>query len=106
MDEPAAFTLHSENLGALPLINHFLSRLRAVELLERYVPCNDARLAVAPSAALGVLDDAPGDFVRSVKQLVDLLRQLGEIVPPGALADHIEEAIGGLHRGIVAYSSL
>jgi ATP-dependent RNA helicase HelY len=51
-------------------------------------------------------DDAPGDFVRSVKQLVDLLRQLGEIVPPGALADHIEEAIGGLHRGIVAYSSL
>jgi ATP-dependent RNA helicase HelY len=51
-------------------------------------------------------DDAPGDFVRSTKQLVDLLRQLEEIVPAGELSDRIHAAITGVHRGIVAYSSL
>ena len=51
-------------------------------------------------------EDAPGDFVRSVKQLVDLLRQIQEIVPPGSLADRISVATEGLHRGVVAYSSL
>jgi ATP-dependent RNA helicase HelY len=51
-------------------------------------------------------DDAPGDFVRSVKQLVDLLRQLGEVIPPGELRNTLSRAVDGLHRGVVAYSSL
>ncbi|MDQ3985694.1 MAG: DEAD/DEAH box helicase [Actinomycetota bacterium] len=51
-------------------------------------------------------DDAPGDFVRSVKQLVDLLRQLDEVAPEAQLAATIEQAINGLHRSVVAYSSL
>jgi ATP-dependent RNA helicase HelY len=51
-------------------------------------------------------EDAPGDFVRSVKQLIDLLRQLLDIVPPGELSDGIEAAIDALQRGVVAYSSL
>ena len=51
-------------------------------------------------------DDAPGDFVRSVKQLVDLLKQLADVAPAGPLARTIDEAIKGLHRGVVAYSSL
>lgn len=51
-------------------------------------------------------DDAPGDFVRSTKQLVDLLRQLEEVAPSEDLLIKIREAISGVHRGIVAYSSL
>ena len=51
-------------------------------------------------------DDAPGDFVRSTKQLVDLLRQLIEIAPDEPLARALKESMGRLHRGVVAYSSL
>lgn len=51
-------------------------------------------------------DDEPGDFVRSCKQLIDLLRQLEEVIPPGSLFDNVQEAQGSLNRGIVAYSSL
>jgi ATP-dependent RNA helicase HelY len=51
-------------------------------------------------------DDAPGDFVRSVKQLVDLLRQMTAIVPPGDTSDRIVEAVEGLNRGVIAYTSL
>ena len=57
-------------------------------------------------------EDAPGDFVRSVKQLVDLLRQLEEIAPDQGgdglppLRDTVRAAIKGLDRGVVAYSSL
>ncbi|MQA98907.1 MAG: DEAD/DEAH box helicase [Actinobacteria bacterium] len=51
-------------------------------------------------------EDAPGDFVRSTKQLVDLLRQLEEIAPSETLAATIREAIDNVHRGVVAYSSV
>ncbi|MGH2694846.1 MAG: DEAD/DEAH box helicase, partial [Actinomycetota bacterium] len=49
--------------------------------------------------------DAPGDFVRVVKQLVDLMRQLVEIAEPD-LAASMSASLDGLHRGVVAYSSL
>jgi ATP-dependent RNA helicase HelY len=51
-------------------------------------------------------DDAPGDFVRSTKQLVDLLRQLEEVAPTAGLAAVIRDAIAGVYRGVIAYSSL
>ncbi|MFN2388844.1 MAG: DEAD/DEAH box helicase [Actinomycetota bacterium] len=51
-------------------------------------------------------EDAPGDFVRSVKQLVDLLRQLQDIEEGSPVGRGIRAAIEGLHRGVVAYSSL
>lgn len=50
-------------------------------------------------------DDPAGDFVRSTKQLVDLLRQMQEVATD-ELRGTIHAAIEGLHRGIVAYSSL
>lgn len=49
------FTLASELLGALPVINHFLGRLGIDDLLARYVPSDDARLRLAPATTLGVL---------------------------------------------------
>jgi ATP-dependent RNA helicase HelY len=51
-------------------------------------------------------EDAPGDFVRSVKQLVDLLRQLEDVVDDVELAERFGRSIEGLQRGVVAYSSL
>ncbi|HVF53293.1 MAG TPA: DEAD/DEAH box helicase [Actinomycetota bacterium] len=53
-------------------------------------------------------EDAPaGDFVRSTKQLVDLLRQVELVGPIGArVVETVSEAIEGLQRGVVAYSSL
>jgi transposase len=46
--------LHTERLGALPLINHFIQRLGLEEALDKYVP-TDARGAVSHARALGVL---------------------------------------------------
>ena len=51
-------------------------------------------------------DDAPGDFVRTIKQLVDLLRQLEEIAPTQELADKVHETTRSLDRGVIAYSSV
>jgi ATP-dependent RNA helicase HelY len=50
--------------------------------------------------------DAPGDFVRATKQLIDLLRQIEEVAPAGPLAATVRESIERLHRSVVAYSSL
>ena len=46
-----------------------------------------------------------GDFVRNVKQLIDLLRQLGEVADPG-VAEAARDAADALFRGIVAASSV
>ncbi|MGH2750196.1 MAG: DEAD/DEAH box helicase [Actinomycetota bacterium] len=51
-------------------------------------------------------DDAPGDFVRATKQLVDLLRQLVEASPSEERRKRLRAGVDALHRGVVAYSSL
>jgi ATP-dependent RNA helicase HelY len=51
-------------------------------------------------------DDPPGDFFRNVKQLIDLLRQIEEAAVSDVVSRHAGEAIEGLNRGVVAYSSL
>ena len=50
----AGFTLHTERLGPLPLINHFIERLGLHDTLSRHV-ASDARCAVSHASALGVL---------------------------------------------------
>ena len=50
----ARFTLQSERLGPLPLINHFIERIGREDVLERHIP-SDARCAVPHARALGVL---------------------------------------------------
>jgi ATP-dependent RNA helicase HelY len=47
-----------------------------------------------------------GDFVRNVKQLIDLLRQLGDVLADGGAARSAREAAGALFRGVVAASSV
>ena len=55
-----------------------------------------------------LLDDTmtPGDFVRAVKQLIDLLDQIGAAAAGTALAATAAQAIRALRRGVVAYSSV
>jgi ATP-dependent RNA helicase HelY len=70
-------------------------------------------LALAHAWAAGeplaeVLDDeelSGGDFVRNVKTLVDLLRQVGEVAPVRATARSARQAADALHRGVVSASS-
>jgi ATP-dependent RNA helicase HelY len=45
-----------------------------------------------------------GDFVRSTKQVWDLLRQLAEVAPSDELAARCRAAAKTIYRGVVAYS--
>jgi transposase len=48
------FTLRTERLGPLPLVNHFIQRVGLEDVLDRYVP-SDARCALPHARALGVV---------------------------------------------------
>jgi len=52
---PSRFGLHTERLGPLPLVNHFIERIGLESLLERFVPSTDDRAAISHAKALGVL---------------------------------------------------
>src|SRR5664279_2964566 len=49
------FELVGQRLGALPLINHFLNRIRLGEVLKRGLPEPDRRFKLAPAAAIRLL---------------------------------------------------
>jgi hypothetical protein len=49
------FELETQRLGPLPVVNHFLGRLRLDDALARHVPADDRRLRLAPAVALGVV---------------------------------------------------
>ena len=56
-----------------------------------------------------VLDDdemTGGDFVRHVKQCIDLLRQVGEVAADPETRLRAREAADACHRGVVAASSV
>jgi ATP-dependent RNA helicase HelY len=51
-------------------------------------------------------DFAAGDFVRAVKQLLDVIDQVADAAGPGDLRTTAREASDALRRGVVAYSSV
>jgi ATP-dependent RNA helicase HelY len=51
-------------------------------------------------------DLTPGDFVRAVKQLIDLLDQVAAAARDTQVAGTARRAIASLRRGVVAYSSV
>ena len=51
-------------------------------------------------------DMTGGDFVRNVKQLIDLLRQVGDVAPRPETASSARKAADALFRGVVAASSV
>jgi hypothetical protein len=48
-------TLRSEKIGALPILNHFLRRLRLEEWLQRHLPPENSRVKIPAAKALLVL---------------------------------------------------
>jgi ATP-dependent RNA helicase HelY len=64
---------------------------------------------VAGDSLADVLDDdemTGGDFVRHVKQCIDLLRQIGDVAPDHVTRARAREAADACHRGVVAASSV
>ena len=55
MNTPEPFTLRSQKLGCLPIVNFFLARIGLAEHLGSYLPTDDARLRLAPAAVIAVL---------------------------------------------------
>jgi ATP-dependent RNA helicase HelY len=51
-------------------------------------------------------DMAAGDFVRWAKQTIDLLDQLSIVAEDAAVARTARQALDGVRRGIVSYSSM
>ncbi|MGJ9412329.1 DEAD/DEAH box helicase [Aeromicrobium sp. CF4.19] len=49
---------------------------------------------------------AAGDFVRTMKQLIDVMAQVAQAAGPGPLRTTAREALDGLRRGVVEYSSI
>ena len=46
-----------------------------------------------------------GDFVRTVRQLIDLVRQLGQLAPDPTTRATARRAVGALERGVVSASA-
>lgn len=55
MSAPARFTLSTRYLGALPIVGHFAARAGLPRLLDRWVPADDARLALDPATVLSIV---------------------------------------------------
>jgi transposase len=49
------FQLASQTLGALPIVDAFLARMRVDALLDRFLAARDARVALEPAKAIGLL---------------------------------------------------
>ena len=55
---------------------------------------------------LNVVELAAGDFVRWMKQLLDLAGQVADAAGDGPLRDTAREVVRAVRRGVVAYSAL
>jgi ATP-dependent RNA helicase HelY len=53
---------------------------------------------------LGMSEQSAGDFVRSTKQVWDLLKQLGEVAADDRTAKQCRLAADAIYRGVVAYA--
>ncbi len=64
--------------------------------------CNGATL----DSVLGETEMAAGDFVRAMKQLIDVVAQIADASGPGSLRDTARSALDQLRHGVVSYSSV
>ena len=98
-----------------------LSFLREPDLGFAWAACRWARGVKLESVLDESSDLTPGDFVRSVKQLIDLLDQIASAAPgpapapgpaatpgpaPRSLSATARAAIDAMRRGVVAYSAV
>ena len=64
--------------------------------------CNDATL----DDVLSEMELAAGDFVRAMKQLIDVVAQVADASGPGPLRDTARESLDLLRHGVVSYTSM
>ncbi len=64
--------------------------------------CNDATL----DDVLTDMDLAAGDFVRAMKQLIDVVAQVADAAGPGPLRTTARESLDLLRHGVVSYTSI
>ncbi|MET0448730.1 MAG: DEAD/DEAH box helicase, partial [Aeromicrobium sp.] len=64
--------------------------------------CNEASL----DDVLSEMDLAAGDFVRAMKQLIDVVAQIADAAGPGPLRKTAREALDELRHGVVSYTSI
>jgi ATP-dependent RNA helicase HelY len=91
--------------------DHELSFLRQPDLGFAWAAHRWARGAKLEKVLGESSDLTPGDFVRSVKQLIDLLDQIAgaashQATPEAGLAVTARAAIDAMRRGVVAYSAV
>lgn len=55
MGTEGQFELRTQTLGALPIVDRFLARMRLQEILERHLPAGDGRTRLAIAVVIGVL---------------------------------------------------
>lgn len=55
MRTPEPFTLRSQRLGCLPVLNSFLTRIGLASHLDTYLPADDARLRLAPATVIAAV---------------------------------------------------
>jgi len=84
--------------------NHRLSFLREPDL--GFAWASHAWASGQPLDRVLGEEMTPGDFVRAVKQLIDLLDQISDAADDADLAATASAAIGAIRRGVVAYSSV
>ena len=64
--------------------------------------CNGATL----DDVLNDMDLAAGDFVRAMKQLIDVVAQVADAAGPGPLRKTARESLDQLRHGVVSYTSI
>jgi ATP-dependent RNA helicase HelY len=84
--------------------DHQLSFLREMDL--GFAWAADAWARGERLERLASPDLTPGDFVRSVKQLIDLLDQVAAVARDTPTGDAAKAAVQALRHGVVAYSSV
>ena len=121
----SALTFEARRAGddvAVPRQAEVVSRLSRLEALAGEVRADERRVGLrrtrrpdgglaraviswAGGATLDTVlrdtDVAPGDFVRNVRQLIDLVRQLSQCAPDRATAESAHLAVALLRRGVV-----
>jgi ATP-dependent RNA helicase HelY len=64
-----------------------------------------AGVGLGPLLVDGDLDLTGGDFVRTIRQLIDLVRQIGQLAPDDVTRATARRATGALERGVVSASA-
>jgi ATP-dependent RNA helicase HelY len=115
-DNPVPWFPTSEVRHRWAQVEGVLGRLQDAEEQARLPvtrPLDPGFVGLAQAWASGddlgeILEDqelSGGDFVRNIKQLIDLLRQLGEVAPDRETAATARAASDALFRGVIAAST-